>query len=200
MKSRFLPLMVSLLVAGVLVLLVRDFLHQVIVTPILYVSWIATLTLGSFRQEFYWVAFIVVALVIATKSLARGNADKRTTRSARYSNRGPVATWFALVARSETQEFSRWRLAQALKRLAREILTPGGTFNLHNYETERERYVTDLPPEVEAYFEAPLPWSQRALAFWHRFRATKRSTGLDLDPEMVVEFLESRVDPFAGEP
>ena len=69
MKGRWLPLIVSLLLAGALALVVDDFVHQLLVAPFLYVSWFVTLLLGSVAQVLYWGVFILVTLIIvASKS------------------------------------------------------------------------------------------------------------------------------------
>ncbi len=197
MKNRFLPLMISLLVAIVLVFVVEDFVRQVIVIPLLYASWFLALVLGSLPQWVFWVVFVITALVIANKSMAQDKTIRRQPWTPRASHRGPVATWSALLEGSKTQEFSRWRLAQALTKLTQDILFQE-PFNLREREERWADFKTFLPPQVEASFKAPLPDARLLSRLWCRRRGKGRFTAPDLDPEIVVKYLEDRLATLTG--
>jgi hypothetical protein len=197
MKNRFLPLMISLFVAIVLVFVVEDFVRQVIVIPLLYASWFVTLVLGSLPQWVFWVVFVITALVIANKSMAQDKTIRRQPWTPGASHRGPVATWSALLERSKTQEFSRWRLAQALTKLTQDILFQE-PFNLREREEGGADFKTFLPPQVEASFKAPLPDARLLSRLWRRRRGKGRFTAPDLDPEIVVKYLEDRLATLTG--
>ena len=199
MKRRFLPLALSLLMAVILVFVVEDFVRQVIVTPILYVSWFVALVLGSLPQWVFWVAFVVIALVIARKSMARDIAARRRAWAPPASYLGPVVTWAGFLDRAKTQEYSRWRLAQALKRLSQDILALEKRSNFHRREAQWNSLRQVLPPAIEAYFEAPPPESQPLFRLWRRGRAKGHSAALDLAPETVVKYLEDRLGRLSGE-
>jgi hypothetical protein len=199
MRNRFLPLIVSLLATIALFFVVDDFIHRVIVSSLLYVSWFLTLVLGSIPQLVFWAAFIVVALVIAGKSLAQRRTIRQHSQMRTAHAQGPVATWSALLERSDTQEFSRWRLARALRKLTWDVLSPDVGLNHLSSQEQAGNLGLFLPPAIQAYFEAPLPWAQRISLIQRRRRSRNRATTLDLDPEQVVAFLESRFDVLTGE-
>jgi hypothetical protein len=198
MKRRFLPLVASLLLTVVLVFVVEDFIRQVIVDPLLQVAWFFTLVLGSIAQEIYWAIFIILALLISRKSLVKGKTLKRGSPNLKTSNRGPVATWSAMLERAEEQAFSRWRLAQAFRRLTRDLFSPNENHNPHRSD-DWEHVKSSLPPEIVAYLESPLPSYRGIIRFWPRRRADTLGTALDLDPDTVVTYLEEKLDPLTGD-
>jgi hypothetical protein len=198
MKRRFLPLAASLLLTIVLVFVVEDFMRQVIVDPLLQVAWFITLVLGSIAQEIYWAIFIVLAFFIARKSLVKGKTLRRGSPTLKTSNQGPVATWSALLERAEEQTFSRWRLAQAFRKLTRDLFSPNENHNLHRPD-DWEHVKSTLPPEILDYLESPLPSYRGIVRFWSRRRADRLATVLDLDPEIIVTYLEEKLDPLTGD-
>jgi hypothetical protein len=198
MKRRFMPLAASLLLTIVLVFVVEDFLRKVIVDPLLQVAWFITLVLGSIAQEIYWAIFIVLVLVIARKSLVKGKAFRRGSPTLKESNQGPVATWSALLERAEAQTFSRWRLAQAFRRLTRDLLSAEDS----PYRPRRndwEHVKSALPPEMVAYLESPLPSYRTISRFWPLRQANRHTVLLDMDPEQIVKYLEEKLDPLTGD-
>lgn len=199
MKNRFLPLILSLLLAAVLVFLVEDFVRQVIVTPLLYASWFVTLVLGSLPQWVFWVAFVVIALIIARKSLAGGTTARQRVWAPPASSLGPVVTWAALLDRAKTQDYARWRLAQGLKRLTQDILALEKRSDFYGREEQWKNSKTILPSAIETYFEAPPPEFKPLFRLWHRGRTGSHSAALDLAPETVVKYLEERLVLFTGE-
>ena len=116
MKSRFLPLIGVLFVASVLIFAIDDFLHKIIVEPFLYILWFISYVLASFPQWAFWAILIIFALLAARKSLGRDNRPRLQALRPGAHPQGPVATWLVLLEQAETQDFFRWRLAQALSR------------------------------------------------------------------------------------
>jgi hypothetical protein len=188
-----------LLLATVLIFVVEDFVRQVIVTPLLYASWFVTLVLGSLPQWVFWAAFVVIALIIARKSMAGGTAARQRVWAPPASFLGPVVTWAALLDRSKTQEYARWRLAQGLKRLTQDILALEKRSDFYGREEEWKNSKRILPSAIEAYFDAPPPESQPLFRLWRRGRADGHSAALDLAPDTVVQYLEERLSLFTGE-
>jgi hypothetical protein len=199
MKNRFLPLILSLLLAVVSVLVVEDFVRQVVVTPLLYVSWFVTLVLGSLPQWVFWVAFVIIALIIARKSMAGGTTARQRVWAPPAGFQGLVVTWAALLDRAKTQEYARWRLAQGLKRLTQDILALEKRSDFYGREEQWKNSRRILPSAIEAYFEAPPPEFKPLFRLWHRGRTDSHSAPLGLAPETVVQYLEEKLALFTGE-
>ncbi len=199
MRNRFVPLIVSLLIAVVLVFIVDDFIHQVIVDPLLYVVWFITVFISSLPQQVFWGVFILIALVIAIKSMTREETTRHQAQRPIVTQRGPVATWYSRLEQAKTQEFSRWRLAQALRKVTWDTLFPDQPLNHLQPEGQRGVAASDLPPEIQAYFEAPMPSSQRFSWLWRWRQSGPHSSALNLNPETVVKYLENELDPLLGD-
>lgn len=199
MRQRFVPLILFLSIAIVLVLIVDDFVQRVIIAPLLGAAWFFTVVLTSLPQFVFWGLFIVVALVIAGKSVGREETSRQQFERAPTSRHGPVATWSSLLERAKKQDFSRWRLAQAMRKLSWDIHYPDEPVNQHQVDSNRKGSISTLPPDIDAFFDAPMPSYQRFSRFRHLRRAESSSAALDLDPERVVEYLEYELDPLLGE-
>ena len=198
MKNRYTPLIIAVLFAIVLVFAVDDFISRVIVGPVLYIAWFISIFVASMPQQVFWGIFILIALIFAAKSITREKTSRQQTQNPIANQRGPVATWSSLLERAEKQSFSRWRLAQSLRRLALDTLVPNDTLNHQHIEGQAENDKPTFPPEIEAYFEAPMPSAQRFSRLWQR-PVSRNSSALNLDPETVVQYLENELDPLSGE-
>ena len=199
MSKRLVPLFIFGVFAIVLYFLVDDFVQQMIIRPVLHVAWLVLFVIESLPQGLFWLAFIIIAMVIAGKSFSRRSADRRSSQQSTVVHQGPVATWSGLLDRARTRDFSRWRLAQSMRSLTRDVLTPNHDPAAEQLEETKEQPGIDLPPEIEAYFNAPVPRYKRF--GWLRMRdpSAPSAHGLDLDPVRVVEYLENKVDPLQGE-
>jgi hypothetical protein len=94
---------------------------------------------------------------------------------------------------------SKWRLSQGLKRLALDILPRDDAGIVDQNRRRRRPPKTDFPPDIEGFFEAPLPSYQRFPRLSKLLRADDRSRALDLEPETIVAYLEDKLDPLTGE-
>jgi hypothetical protein len=192
-------MLIAIGLAVVLVLLVEDFWQQVILSPLLHVGWFLSLVVRSVPQALFWGAFILVAVIIAGKSLAREGEGKRVTHRRTASHKGAVATWSALLQAAERHHFSKWRLAQALRRLAGDLLSTNASGNLDVAGAEGHDLESILPPEIHSYFYAPVPTYKTGLwiLFWRRSRPGDGA--LDMDPAQVVNYLEDQVEAWIGD-
>ncbi len=194
---RYLPLAVVLLIAALLVLVLDNFLQEMIIQPLLYVLWFAGLVLSSLHQSVFWGVLLFVALVLILRSLGGGERMPSAVPERRYPSQGQVRRWMALLERAETQRFARWNLAQSLRKLAQETLSPDERLR---QERRRVPYEHKLTPDIANYFNAKLPPAQ-SLSLRQRLqiKPSQPSHPLDLDPEVVVAFLERESGRLAGD-
>ena len=197
---RYLPLAIVLFITAVLVLALDNFLQEMIIRPLLYVGWFGGLVLSSLHQSVFWGLLLFVALVLVLRSLGGAESAASSAPEKRYPSQGQVRRWMGLLERAESQRFARWNLAQALRKLAQETLSPD--------ERQGQRRVPrdyKLPPDIADYFNAKLPPAQ---SFSLRQRLQIRaltlpvlqpSHPLDLDPEVVVAFLEKETGRLSGD-
>jgi hypothetical protein len=194
---RYLPLAIMLLITAVFVVALDNFLGDVIIQPVLYVIWFAGLVLSSLHQSVFWGVLLFVALVLALRSL--GGTQPRTSAipEKRYPTQGHVRRWMLLLERAETQRFTRWNLAQSLRKLAQETLGPD---DRDRQAKSRAPFDQNLPADIANYFNAKLPPAQ-SLSLRQRLqrKSSQPSHPLDLNPEVVIDFLEKETGRLAGD-
>jgi cell division protein FtsW (lipid II flippase) len=187
--DRFFPLIISLLLALFLFLLVKDFIRTVILEPLLYVFWFIGLILESIPQGVIWVGFILVMLIITLASFKKGEPQKSQSEMLPYSNTGRVERLARMLNRAQNNPFAKWLLASELKRVTRKLLTPP------EQEKKSINYQElDLPPEITAFFEAQQPTKWSIWEWLDNREHDETKTALDLDPDIVIQYLEKRMN------
>lgn len=188
--KRFVPLIISLLLALFLFLLVKDFIRTVILEPLLYVIWFIGLILESIPQGVIWVVFILVMLIIALVGFKKGEPKKSQSDQLLYSKSGRVEKLARILNRAQSDQFTKWRLANELKRLTRKLLTtPDEQKKSINYQA------LELPREITAFFEVQQPTKSSIREWFGNREYDETETALDLDPEIVIQYLEKRMKP-----
>lgn len=188
-KKRFksyIPLFLSLLGGLILFFLVDDFVVTVIVLPLLRVFWFLSLVVQSIPQDIIWVGFILVMVIITFIRLRKEKKPRAPARQSPVRYSSTVERWARLLEFAQDSRYSKWRLAQQLKRLTQR-LHPS-----NQDEITRDLSEMGLPPEIKAYFEAPQP---SGYAFRGRFNPARKEseTELSLDPEIVIQYLEKKL-------
>lgn len=194
MIRRFLPLLIVLAVTALLVISVQGFVRHVIVGPLLYVLWFISLVVRSLPQGFYWILFIVLALILAVSSLRRNRADAHHRRWPSRDTLGPVASWHTLIRRSEKQTFARWRLARELSRLTWTLLAPEEPFNTGFSAQHLQILDPRITPDVVDYLNAGHEPYQTPIHGRRSSLSRRQSTALDTNPEEVIDYLEHLLD------
>jgi len=173
--------------ALVLVFIVEDFVQTVIVSPVLYTIWLLTLIVQSLPEGVLWAGFIVVMLGVAYASFPSPIRPRTSPWRPPMWNVGQVEKWTRLLENTQRTRFSRWRFAQEMERL---------TYALHApfYKEGWKRVdlsSLELPAEIAAFFEARQPSNP---SFWKRIKRAgdEAQSALDLDPEVVIQYLEQR--------
>ena len=181
------PLALVLVFSVVLYFLMEDFLADIIVKPLLKVAWFVSFILERLPQVGLWIVFILILLILTLTPRRRTHPDGEIPWNSPRKAPGVVENWTRLLESAQNAPYSRWRLAQRLKLLTQDILNP----------IERNRSSIDLlseidlPDEVRAYLEAPLPAGASSPKMWLR-RKNRVRTALDLDPEIVYQYLRDR--------
>lgn len=185
----FIPLIISLSVGLVLFTLMEDFLEKVIIQPFLQVIWFISLIVQSLPQAVVWAGFIFIMLFATSASIWKGGKTTSVTWAKPPTNTGTVERWARLLDNTQLSTYSKWRLAQKLKQLTQELLSAidvDGRARIDITELE-------LPEEIKAYFEAPLPSRISPLKRFKRKNELSDSA-LDLDPEVILLHLQERLD------
>ncbi|MEM7035321.1 MAG: hypothetical protein AAF629_37630 [Chloroflexota bacterium] len=193
--SRFMPLAIIITVSGILSFWVSDFVGEVIVRPLLVMLWYASLILRSFPDTFFWILFILIFTVMAIRSLTGGLPRERQSRQETMVLGGPVSTWSRLVHHSNEGGYSQWQLSQSLSKLTWNLLQDERNKSMRRIEDGLRTQELDLPPDIQAYFEAGLLPYQPISTMKRRLGLEGATPALSLDPDRVVTHIEEKIDP-----
>lgn len=192
MKKQLLWFGLILLLAGLMAPFFADFVREVVVIPLLYLVWIARVLFDAFPQANLWMLFLGLIGLILFLSLM----DRRRSRALPPSPASPppgrVEGWETLLRRAEQDEYFKWRLAQQLQRLTLMTLAHqrGQSFGEARQDLRHGRLA--LPSRLLAYFQASLlPLGYLPKQRQGFFSTKLPPTPLDLDPQTVVQFIET---------
>jgi hypothetical protein len=194
-------LLAGLVLAAILGLLLQGVTRDSFVMPLLYAAWLADLVFRSVPGWLWWAWFLVIALVLAARSLRTRAAADPIERGDRRRTEGVIHAWMARIQSGDQGDYFRWRLARDLAELALQFLAFRDRSDLG--QRDRSQYVELLnaPPEIRAYLHTGLtapPWQpqdmrSRLARLWRPITHTKDSP-LEIEPALVAQFLEGQLE------
>jgi len=187
---RFRPIGLILLVALLLSPVLRGLVRDIIVVPVLYVFWIGRFIVEAIPQSGLWSCFLIVTLIILSIGIVGKRRTKRDPPPLKQAYKGHVDGWARLLRRAEQDDYYKWRLAQQLQKLTLQAIANNNGQSLKETRQQLRRGELDMPPEIEAYFQASLQ-SLGNLSRRKRFPGSKTApSALDMDPVRIVQYLE----------
>lgn len=192
------------IITALLALLLRDFVRENIVAPLLNTAWIAWIGLLSVPQVVFWGLFLLVALVVALRSLS-ANAPPLRLGGVRYaepyvspSRYGYWRTALGALARSS---FAHERVERELQNLVVQILAEQRRLAPDELRDQIYAGAADLsgePALIQNLFKldpheliAPAP--RGLAAWWARLRGRPLpSTAARVDVTALVGWVEER--------
>jgi hypothetical protein len=185
----------TLLLTVILALALPDLTQEAIVVPIWYVIWIGQLLFHAIPQSLLWALLFTIALVVAVRSLLkRPQFEEEPEIEPIYT--GQVHVLLRWIQHQKERDYFKHRLAQHLGRLTLETLAHQRRLTLREIRWHLGRL--DTPPEIRAYLQAglmPMPPRSggRLSRLLHRLGWRRATSPLDLDPEIVVQFVERQL-------
>jgi len=205
-----------------LTLVLRDWVRDAIVTPILFILWLGGLLIKSTPQWVFWGVFLVMALLILANSLGARTGSDQTVGKAEpgYPRRARVSFWAIQVHQQARGDSPPTSSAEPLRRLVLEVMAFQERLSLREVEQRLEFGELDVPPVILAYLQdrlaaelfTPSSFWGMLKRRWADFRvlAGRRAhtliSGLtqtrspaqpspfDGELESVVQFLEDRLE------
>lgn len=172
----------------VMAIVLRDFVREELIGPVLYVYWLVRLFLESIPQIWEWVVFVVVATILVVRNFA-ARPTLPQLRRAETADHGHVEELARLLHQARGDTFARWRLAQRLGGLVGDVLANQERVSQREIWRRLDRGRLNVSAPLRAYLTAQLrsvrPSGVRGLL--------PHSSPLDLDPREVVQFLEDRL-------
>ena len=216
-RTLVLALVPGVLLVAALTLLLREWVRDVILTPILFLLWLGGLMIRSTPQWIFWGVFLVLALLILANSLITGkirvqNVDRAEPERPR---RAPVLFWARQIRWGARRDFSAMGNADPLRRLVLEAIVFQERLSLTEVEERLESGELDVPPAIRVYLQrkpAPEPFSPVSLwgRLWQRWsdlrqqaytlisglvepRSYSQPFPFESELESVAQFLEDRL-------
>jgi hypothetical protein len=199
MRKQLLSLGIILITAIALAPLLRDFIREFVVVPLLYAFWIGQIIFDAIPQAAFWSCFLGVALLLAGASLLRPGKPRSQSREAGTIQRGRVETWANLIRQAPQEDYYQWRLAQPLRELILETLAYEARLSTKEMKQRLMDDQLDLPPEIRAYLQASLKSLTYLPAPRFPFAFRGPASPLALNPEVLVQFLEDSASHPAGD-
>jgi len=152
-------LLLRLLVPGLILVIaltwaLQDFVREVLIIPLSYFLWLATLIFRSIPQALLWAALLIVVVTIIIKSLHAPRPPLPKTHAPAGERPGRVAVWKKRIHMLRHGEYSRQHFAWHLSGLILEVLAYQERLNPQDIERALETSALTIPPEVSAYIEA----------------------------------------------
>lgn len=191
---RLLLVLGLLIIAGLLALLLRDIVYEVIILPMAFIGWQLGLWYRSLAQSIWWLLIVVLVLFILGSSLLPQEETAQRKQTVSKPKRGQVEQLSVEIGRVQGGIYFKWLVANRLGKLAYQIL-------LHR-ESGRTRSVfaplvgTDWEPskDLQTYLETGLHGSFADFPNSNRPFAAPQQTPLDYKVDDAVKFLESQVE------
>ncbi len=220
-KAFFLVFLIPLLV--VLAYLSMDYIHKYILLPTLYILKIGNVIYEALPQAIWWGIFLIILAVIALGSLLRGHKSSsdrtKVLEEEFYSRARSWTRWFFMSHRGH---YSKWLLARHLSDLTIQVLAYQDRQTPEQIRARILDGELDIPSTIWNYLQVGLntpsfrhyseflnkrSWIRLSTRFWitrciskiprignvFSIERTISPSPLDLDPEIIIQFLETRI-------
>lgn len=194
--------LVGLPLIALLMLGLRNFVRDVLATPLSYTFWLIGLIIKSIPQIWFLTGLLAIALIIAMRSLDRERrppppAPPQSTRVPL----GRITVWNERISMLLEGKYSRHRFGYFIGKLILDVLSHEERLSLRDVEHRLERGDMELPPLVRDYLFSRLRPGNVSTAPSFLTRV-KRLLGLekpltaqlDVELESIIKFLEDQLE------
>lgn len=187
-------LILAILLAGLLAYVLRDFIEETFIQPLLYMVWILRLYYEAFPQAFLWIILVVAVILMEASSLASDLTPLRKRMVVGKPAVGPVESLAAWLTRAPHGLYFKWLIAHRLGRLSRALVAFRSRQEASPAWEPLAGPGWDPPGEVAAYLQSGLNGS---FADYPRPRwpfQKQSPTPLDIDPAKAIDYIESKME------
>lgn len=192
---RGLALLGILLIAALLAFPLRETVYQLIVVPLAYLGWLLKLLYLSLSQAIWWIAVIVLVLLLIGRSLWPEMRSGRKPINYQKFERGSVEAFATAMKKKEKGIYFKWLVANRLGKLAYQILLQLEHGKPRSVFAPLTTAGWDATPQIQEYLEKGLrgSFAEYPNTGWGNFGPPVK-TPLDEDVKEVIEFLESKLE------
>ena len=207
----------SVLLVAALTLVLRGWVRDVILTPILFLLWLGGLLINSTPQWIFWGVFLVLALLILANSFGTEKGPNQNVDRAEpgHPRRERVLFWAKQIRWKARRDSSPLGNGEPLRKLVLEVIAFQERLSLTEVEQRLESGELDVPPTIRTCLQPKLtPEPSSSASLWERLQHRwadfgRRAHGLisgltqsrsytqpspfDSELESVTQFLEDRL-------
>jgi hypothetical protein len=179
--------------------IIRGFTREVILSSILQIYGIARIYINSLPQPLVWALFIAIVVILAGRSMLKPSATSLARTNDQELRLGRVTNLAQSIRRTTQGDYFKWRLAQHLLDLSLDVIAYQKRATPSSVRQLLKSGDLVAPPEIVAYLRSGMTQVHsarqgilgRIKAF---FMAPDRDRPLNLEPELVVAFLEEQLE------
>ena len=188
----FLTIPVALLLAYLLMGSVRRYLLE----PMIFAYRIERLIYEALPQALWWGIFIFILLIIALRSMRLEPVSLSRNQSKKELRPSRAQTWRQMVAGTGHGSYSRWLLAREIADLTLRVIAHQERISVGQARNQLKSGVIQLPPGIMEYVQMGLdaPSFRQYTDFLAYLRSGRHSPPLELDPEVIIAYLEDHVN------
>lgn len=181
-RMRWSLLIGSVSFLAVLAFFLRDVIYQTVVIPLAYLWWLFQFYYSLVPQLVLWILLLIGVFVVAMSNFVPVVRPGRRDKSENSLPRGQVETLAKLLVRVRKGNYYKWQVAHRLGRIAVRLdEMSAGSSQLGVRSGAIEKYLE--AGVTTTFVDYPRPSNP----FQH-----PAQTVLDLNPEEVVDYLESQ--------
>jgi len=175
--------------------LLRRFVSDYVITPIVFAARIERLLFNAIPEVVFWSLFLFIGLILAVNSLPIRSifSTKPPQTGEKLESRArQISKW---IRTSERSEYSRWMLARQLSSLAFDLFMYQERLSLQDVRKFIRRNKSTISDEVHDYILAGMevPSFRHYSEMVSNYHQNFMTSPLDINPEIVIEFLETRI-------
>lgn len=170
----------------------RKLIYEIVIVPLTYLWWLITLYYHLLPQVVIWALLIAIILFTAIRGLLMEIPVGRPVLLKKKNSQGPVETLSVLIHKSNQGNYYKWVIANRLGKTARELLDQREGRQIKQKFTKLVGKGWNPPKDVVAYLESGVNGS--FADYPQRTWSRSPSTPLDINPQKVIEYLESEME------
>ena len=195
-QNKVLLLIAGISSAAILVFFFRDIVQFLILNPILYVFYWVRIIYKTIPQIWWWSILLVILFFIALRSLTRKKPITNSESEQSHTRKSSLEKWDDHFNKAERGGYFNWFLAHKISLLALHLLA-----DQERVSTEESlQHLTEgkfkLPPKIYEYMKTGLD-ARISFQFNNRekrFQFFGRRSILNIKPEVMIDFLEKRLE------
>jgi hypothetical protein len=187
------------------IILVDDFVQNVILVPIAYYIWLGNILLNALPQSYFLTFLIVISAIIAIPSLRRVRQSVWRADKSQDLVEGDVALWEERLSLLASGAYTEQRFAYHLGRMVLQLIAFEERLPIRTVIAQIEKGGFNMPDDVRHYvltgvdmgsLSTKLPLPQRIIHWLKRINPVKQKTLTTKQYENIlptIQYIESRL-------